>query len=132
MKRRLLLLLMMTLLACCTASAESSTFDLTFTDRELSGAWDARSAITIMGLGTKCTISGKGASFADNRLTIATEGTYLLQGSFTDIQIVVSAGDKAKVQIVLADTEITAENGPALYVESADKLPMFTGVVYEP
>lgn len=122
MKRLMLLLLMMTLLASCTAQADSSEYDLTFTDRELAGTWDAKSAVTIIGHGASCEISGKGAAFSSGTLTISEEGTYLLQGSFTDIRIVVSAGDKDKVQIVLDDAEITFSSGPAIYVESADKV----------
>lgn len=122
MKRITLLLLMMTLLAMVNVLAESSEFDLTFTDRELSGAWDAKSAVTITGSGSACTISGKGARLSGSTLTLSEEGVYVLSGEFVDLQTVVSAGDKDKVQIVLNGADITNTSGPAIYVENADKV----------
>lgn len=122
MKRITLLLLMMTLLAMVNVLAESSEFDLTFTDRELSDAWDAKSAVTITGSGSACTISGKGARLSGSTLTLSEEGVYVLSGEFVDLQTVVSAGDKDKVQIVLNGADITNTSGPAIYVENADKV----------
>ncbi|MBQ2930850.1 MAG: carbohydrate-binding domain-containing protein [Clostridia bacterium] len=122
MKRICMLLLMMTLLTGCTVHADSSEYDLTFTDRELSGTWEEKSAMTITGQGTTCDISGKGAKLSGTTLTIFDEGTYLLRGTFTDMLIVVSAGDKDKVQIVLDSAVIQSDNGPAIYIENADKV----------
>lgn len=121
MKRLLLLLLMMTLLTGCTAQADND-YDLTFTNRELEGTWDAKSAVTITGQGKTCDISGKAAKLSGTTLTLSGEGPYLLTGEFTDMLIVVSAGDKDKVQIVLDSASINSSNGPALYLESADKV----------
>lgn len=122
MKRICMLLLMMTLLTGCTVHADSSEYDLTFTDRELAGTWEEKSAVTITGQGTTCDISGKGAKLSGTTLTIFDEGTYLLRGTFTDMLIVVSAGDKDKVQIVLDSAVIQSDNGPAIYIENADKV----------
>ena len=122
MKRVLLLLLMMTLLTACTVRADSSAFDLTFTDRELSGDWDEKSAVAITGTGKQCDISGKGAKLSGSTLTISKEGVYVLSGTFTDMLIVVSAGEKDKVQLVLDSASIESSNGPAIYLESADKV----------
>lgn len=122
MKRILSLLLMMTLLTACTVQADSNDFDLTFTDRELAGTWDEKSAVNIIGEGAACTISGKGASFSGETLTITDEGTYILSGEFTDMRVVVSAGDKDKVQLVLNGASIASSHGPALYLENADKV----------
>ncbi len=122
MKHFFLLLLMMTLLTACTVQADSSAFDLAFTDRELEGAWDAKSAVIITGTGTSCTVSGKGAELSGSALTISDEGVYVLAGEFTDLLIVVSAGDKDKVQLVLDGAVIESATGPAIYVENADKV----------
>ncbi len=122
MKQLTLLLLMMSLLTACTVLADSSEYDLTFTNRELSGTWEERGAVTITGHGESCDISGKGADFSDGTLIIRSEGTYLLSGDFINTAIVVSAGEKDKVQIVLNGANIAASNGPALYAESADKV----------
>nr|MBR4280701.1 carbohydrate-binding domain-containing protein [Clostridia bacterium] len=121
MKRIFLLLLMMTLLTSCTALA-SGEFDLTFTNRELSAAWDEKKAVTITGQGKTCRISGKGASLSGNMLTISCEGVYVFSGDFTDIQIVVAAGKKDKVQLVLNSAVITSPSSAVILIESADKV----------
>lgn len=121
MKRIVMLLLMMTLLTACTAQVASGEYDLTFTDRELASAWDAKKAVTITGNGESCDISGKGARLNDGTLTITGEGVYVLSGQFS-LQLVVNAGDKAKVQIVLNGTDIASLTGPAILVETADKV----------
>ena len=121
MKRIVLLLLMMTLLTACTAQAASGEYDLTFTDRELDGTWDAKKAVTITGNGESCDISGTGASLNGGTLTISDEGVYVLSGDFV-MQIAVNAGDKDKVQIVLNGADIASPTGPAILVEAADKV----------
>lgn len=122
MKRLALLLLMMILLTACTAQASAVEFDLTFTDRELSGAWDARSAVSITGQGSTCQISGKGVKLSGGTLTISDEGVYVLSGEFSDMQIVVSAGSKDEVQLVLNGAAILSGSNPAIHVETADKV----------
>ncbi len=121
MKRFVLLLLMMTLLTACTAQAASEEYDLTFTDRELSGTWNEKGAVTITGHGESCSISGKGAKLNGSTLTISDEGVYVLSGNFS-MQLVVNAGDKDKVQIVLTGADIASPAGPAILVEAADKV----------
>ena len=122
MKRFVLLLLMLSLLTGCTAQADSTQFDLTFTDRELAGTWTEKSAVTITGTGKSCQISGKGAALDGTTLTISDEGVYVLSGEFTDMLIVISAGSKDKVQIVLNSATIASSNGPAIYAQKADKV----------
>lgn len=123
MKRLLILVLMMTLLTGCTPSvAEESLFDLTFTDRELAGEYDADDAVLITGTGSTCEFSGKGVKLSGTTLTISREGEYLLRGSFEDMLIVVAAGDQDKVQLILDNASLLSTNGPAIYVESADKV----------
>ena len=121
MKRIVLLLLMMTLLTACTAQAASGEYDLTFTDRELAGTWDAKKAVTITGNSESCDISGNGAILNGGTLTISDEGVYVLSGQFS-LQLAVNAGDKAKVQIVLNGADIASPTGPAILVEAADKV----------
>ncbi len=119
MKRLLLLLLMMTLLSGCTALA--SEYDFTFTDRELSGTWESKKAVTITGQGDSCQISGKGAKLDGTTLTITDEGVYVLSGTFNGC-ILVNAGEQDKVQLVLNSATVTSPAGPAVHVENADKV----------
>ncbi len=122
MKRFFLLLLMMTLLTPCIVCADSSQYDLTFSNRELESTWEKSGAVTITGQGESCDISGKGASLSDHTLTIKSEGVYVFSGDFTNLSIVVAAGSKAKVQLVLNGASITAINAPALHVKTAKKV----------
>ena len=119
MKRLFLLLLMMISMVRCNAQA--SEFDFTFTDRELSGTWKEKNAVIITGLGDTCTISGKGAQLSGSTLTITSEGVYLLSGEFR-MHILVAASDKDKVQLVLNEATISSPAGPAIQVDSADKV----------
>ena len=78
---------------------------------------------------TKITLSGDGASsdsdavqIDGSTVTITDEGTYLLSGTLHDGQIIVSAEDTDKVQLVLNGVNITSETSAAIYVAQADKV----------
>lgn len=121
MKRFFLILIAFILLCPCIVQADSGDFDLTFTERELAGTWETKGAVTITGEGDTCTISGKGAKLSDSTLTISKEGVYVLSGTFNGT-ILVSVGNKDKVQIVLDNAVVTPPDGPAIWVEEADKV----------
>lgn len=123
MKRFALLLLMMLLVTGCTVQAENTnSFDLSFTERELSGSWDSAAAVSIVGTGASCTITGRGAKLENGRLILSREGVYHLSGKFSGIQILITAGEKDKVQLVLDQADVSCSDGPAILAESADKL----------
>lgn len=104
------------------AGADVSAFDLTFSNRELSGEWESRGAVTIAGNGSSATITGQGATLADGVLTISREGVYLLTGSLTDVRIHIEVTKQEKVQLVLRDAQIANSTGPAIVIEEADKV----------
>lgn len=104
------------------AGADVSAFDLTFSNRELSGEWESRGAVTIAGNGSTATITGQGATLADGVLTISREGVYLLTGSLTDVRIHIEVTKQEKVQLVLRDAQIANSTGPAIVIEEADKV----------
>ena len=81
--------------------------DTSVSDRDASGEYDADEAVTLS---------------PDDDLTITGAGVYILSGSYENCMIVVEAGEEDKVQLVLAGAELTNENGPAIYVRSADKV----------
>lgn len=56
----------------------------------------------------------------EETIKITAEGTYLVTGKHK--QIVVSAPDTAKIQLVLKNAEIANSNGPAIYITEADKV----------
>lgn len=74
--------------------------------RDASGGYDAAEAVALD---------------PDGDLTITAAGVYVLSGSYEGM-IVVEAGEEDKVQLVLDNAELTNENGPAIYVKSADKV----------
>lgn len=104
------------------AGADVSAFDLTFSNRELSGEWESRGAVTIACSGSTATITGQGATLADGILTISREGVYLLTGSLTDVRIHIEVTKQEKVQLVLRDAQIANSTGPAIVIEEADKV----------
>lgn len=54
-------------------------------------------------------------------VTITDEGTYILEGTMSEGQVIVDA-QNAKVQLVLAGVNITNSNMAAIYVKNADKV----------
>ena len=100
---------------------DTSAYDLTFSDRELEGTWEDRDTITVTATGDTFKASGKGAKLKDGQLYITAEGVYVISGSLT-IPVVIEAGKKDKVQLVLQDVEIAVTDGPAIRIEEADKV----------
>ena len=103
------------LLSTCTVfaltdSRAESAYDLSehFTNRDLSGDWDATKAI-YLDLNNQSEVS------------ITEEGTYVLSGSMQG-SVTVNADDSAKVQLVLNGASITADGTAAIYVAQADKV----------
>ena len=89
-----------------TVTTVDSVYDLDISDRDDSGDYDAASAVTLDPSGD---------------LTITAAGTYLLTGTYSGT-IVVAPPEDAKVQLVLSDATIAVSDGPAIYVQSADKV----------
>ncbi len=66
-------------------------------------------------------IDGTGATVEGNVVTITAGGTYNLSGELSEGQVVVNAGDDAKVVLVLRGVKITAATA-GIYVVVADKV----------
>ena len=88
------------------AALSDSALDTAVSKRDASGEYDASEAATLS---------------PDGDLTITEAGTYILSGEYEGM-IVIEAGEEDKVQLVLENATITNENGPAIYVRSADKV----------
>lgn len=75
---------------------------LGFTDRDRDPSYDEASATKIALDGSGASVTGKGATADGSTVTISADGTYVVSGTLTDGQIVVSLpGDNDKAQIVL-------------------------------
>lgn len=79
--------------------------DFSFTDRELAGTYDADEVVTLA---------------AADQIEITKAGTYLLTGSYGCITVAV--GDEEKVQLILENATISNAEGPAIYIQSGDKV----------
>ena len=104
------------------AAINTKDMDFTFSDRELAGSYEARKAVTITGSGSTAAIEGSGAALSGGAVRITKAGVYLLSGEFSGLPVHVAAGDNDKVQLVLDNASITCPDGPALLIESADKV----------
>ena len=91
-----------------------------FTERDMRSTYEGALTVELADNNIKTTVSGVAVN--GNTVTIAREGVYLFKGSLSDGQIIVAAGSKDKVQIVLDNVNITKNGGAAIQVKSADKV----------
>ena len=91
-----------------------------FSKRDLDPSYDEVTAeITLSG--DSAAIDGSGASAEGSVITITQEGVYLISGKLNDGQIIVNA-DKAKVQLVLDNADITCKTSSPIYGADSDKI----------
>jgi len=89
-------------------SAEGLGVSEMFTERDLSGEYDAAEAEEIV--------------LSERNVTITEEGVYLLSGVLTDGMVIVDADKNAKVQLVFDGVEMDNDADAAVYVKQADKV----------
>lgn len=110
------------------AQAEQSTqdaseeLDLSFSKRDLDYSYDESSATKIQLADGAISIEGDGAAADGSTLTLSADGTYIVSGSLADGEIVVAAGDEDKLQVVFDGVSVTNSDGPAFFVDNADKV----------
>ncbi|MBR1740292.1 MAG: carbohydrate-binding domain-containing protein [Lachnospiraceae bacterium] len=98
-----------------------------FTERDLSGEI-SEDAINISLKDSGTEISGTADASSEyvkvdgSTVTIRKEGTYLISGTLSDGMLIVDAGEKEKVQLVLKGADIHSNTSAALYVKQADKV----------
>lgn len=102
-------------------SFEEASLDLDYTDRDMDWSYSEDEAINIGLSETTASCSSKNVEIDGSTVTITKSGVYVISGSLTDGQLVVAAGDDAKVQLVLNDASVSCSCGPALYVKEAKK-----------
>ncbi len=104
------------------ADAAAPSLSDYFSDRDLSGEWDAAKAVSIALNGDTAACDSPAVSVKGGVVTITAAGTYVLSGSLTNGSVVVNAGDSDKVQLVLAGASVASADSAALLVENADKV----------
>ena len=92
-----------------------------YTEEDLDESWDEKKDTSIVLDGTSAEINGSGASFEDGTLTIDDEGTYVLSGKL-DGQVLITAGKKKTVHLVLNGVEIRSDSTAAVNAEKAGKV----------
>lgn len=91
-----------------------------FSDRDISSEYgDITAEIKLNG--DSVTTEGDGVSADGSAVTISKEGIYRVSGKLSDGQIIVDA-DKAKVQIVLDNADITCKSSSPIYGKDSDKI----------
>lgn len=93
-----------------------------FTDRDLSGEYEEAECVKILLNGSSASCDSDTVQINGGTVTIAEEGTYLLEGTLTEGMVIVDAEDTAKVQLVLNGVEISNSSNAAIYVKQADKV----------
>lgn len=105
-----------------TLVADVANMDFEYTKRDMDASYDAASATKVLLDADGANVEGEGASVEGSVVTVSAAGTYVMSGELSDGCIVVAALDDAKVQLVLDDASIHCENGPAIRIDSADKV----------
>ncbi len=90
-----------------------------FTERDRDAAYENAVTVTLNGGSASC--GDDGVSIDGSTVNIVKAGVYLLTGRLTG-QVAVAVGENDKVQIVLSGAAITAKDGAAILVTSADKV----------
>ena len=106
-----------------SAQSEAGSFSSAdmFTERDLAGTYEESGAVYVTLSGDGITGETDGVAINGQTVTITAEGTYIFSGTLSEGQIVVDA-DKAKVQIVFDNVDITCASSAAVYVKSAEKV----------
>lgn len=93
-----------------------------FSDRDLSGEYDASECDSITLSDQGCAADSKNVTIDKNTITITGEGDYIISGTLSDGMIIVDVDKSEKVQLVLNGVDITSETSAAIYVKKADKV----------
>ena len=104
------------------SSIVASDIDVSVSASDYEVGYDESSSCKITFSETSAQVSGDGASWSDNTLTISKAGTYVLSGKLTNGRVVVNADKKDDVRIILNGAEITGSDNSPLTVVQADKV----------
>ncbi len=81
---------------------------------------------TYIDLNDNISVEGEGVNVDENTVTINSAGTYSISGNLSDGQLIVDAGDKDDVYIVLNNANITCSNNSPINIVNADKVILST------
>lgn len=90
------------------ATADTSGMNFAFSDKDLEGEYDQKNSVPVTSL--------------ENQNLITKAGTYVLSGEIKDSMVTVAAGREDKVYLVLDQVTMSNRQGPAIYIQSGDKV----------
>lgn len=93
-----------------------------FTERDFEVGYDESTSTVITFAEEKVQCDSQNIEIEENTVKIKKEGTYILRGTWTDGMVVVDAGKKEKVQLVLDGVSIHSETSAPIYILQADKV----------
>lgn len=91
-------------------------------EADTDSTWSASNSTQISLNGTTATVTGEGATVSGGTVTISKAGTYVLSGTLSKGQIIVSATKDDDVRLVLNGVDITADTNSAIYAQVANKV----------
>lgn len=93
-----------------------------FSDRDSQTVYAESNCAVITLNGTSVSSNAPSVLIDGSTATITKEGNYILRGELTDGSIVINAGEKAKIQLILESASITSTASAALYIANAKKV----------
>ena len=93
-----------------------------FSDRDSQSTYSESNCAVITLSGTGISSNAPSVLIDGSTATITKEGNYILRGELTDGSIVVNAGEKAKIQLILEGASITSSGSAALNIVNAKKV----------
>ncbi len=101
--------------------SDLTSMDFTYSNRDINGTYGS-GATKISLLEDKARVSGLGVVINGTSITINAKGTYVIYGTLENGSITVAASKLDKVHLVFDGANISNANGPALFIQSADKV----------
>lgn len=117
------------LAACQNATMEESTkIDelttqyVTYSDEDFYTAWQNSNFTKVELNGESAVADGPGGVVIEKgNIVIRTSGTYVLEGSLNNGQIIIDTEDKGTVRLVLNGVSITSNSGPVIHVKQSEQ-----------
>ncbi|MGB4149899.1 MAG: carbohydrate-binding domain-containing protein [Limnochordia bacterium] len=122
MRRYLVLILISTLFPVLLSCAASASVTVSYTRKDLDSGFNAAEAAEVILNTDRISFTGSGVEIDGSTVRITQGGTYLVQGTIQDGQLIVDAGDNDDVQLVLNGVSLTSSTPAAIYVMNADKV----------
>lgn len=101
--------------------SQMADFQVSYTDSDEIPDW-GKSNTQIKLNGSDAEITGNGATFKDSVITITKEGNYVLSGELENGKIVINAGEKDKVYLIMNGAKITCKDDAVINETMSDKV----------